>query len=204
MFLAVVLGALTLSSGGHAGLTLRAGTKLQTHLMHTIDAATVRLDQPVAFRVVAPYPHGARSLANATVTAFITGVTRPKRGDYARIELVFSRILFSDGESEPIAAYVDDRAFTGRNLAGLADVAPHIAAPPTGATPTIPTLGGPKQAANLLEVTIGAKPRQQTGGFAYAAQGGGDIILPAGRLYTLELAQQLTVPATSVPRRQTQ
>jgi hypothetical protein len=204
VLLAVVLGALALSSSGHGGLTLHAGTKLQTHLARTVDASTARVDQPIVFRVVPPYPRGARSLANATVTGFITSVTRPKRGEYARIEFLFSRIMFSSGESEPIAAYVDDRAFTGRNLAGLADIAPQIAVAPTGATPSIPTLGGPKQAANLLEVTIGAKPRQQTGGFVYAARGGEDIELPAGRLYTLELAQQLTVPATIVLRHQAQ
>ncbi|HTV75149.1 MAG TPA: hypothetical protein VME66_15765 [Candidatus Acidoferrales bacterium] len=189
MLLAILVGALSLFTGVAGGVTLHAGAILHTTLAHTVDAATAQVDQPIVFVVTAPYPNGDAGLAGAKVIAHITDITRPGHG--ARIGFVFSHIHFADGETEPIAAYVDDAAFTRREPADFA---------PSGVRaqmPGIPTLGG-AQSQTLVQVDLGPKPFRPTGGWVYASHAGGDIVLQAGTAYSLELAREITVPTTTV------
>jgi len=192
-FLALTLTIVAFFTNGKGmGVTLPAGTILHTRLDETLDTGDLRVGERFTFRVRAPYPRDARGLAGARISAYVTGITRPGNGRRARIGLVFARIVFAHGDAEPIAAYVDDAAFS-RRVPG--DFTPRdldvVSASSVG---RIPTLGGHLQNDTLAEFTFGPKPQRVTGAYAYADRSGVELVLPENQAYDLELAQGLPVP----------
>lgn len=188
----IVIAASFITNGTGAGSTLPTGTILHTRLDETVGTADAHVGERFTFRIVEPYPQGISGLAGAHVSAHITGITRPGKGQRARIAFVFSHIILARG-TQPIAAYVDDAAFTRREPG---DFSPRETDAAFAAEPNrLPTLGGRLQNPTLVNVPIGAKaPPRPTGAYAYAERGGVELMLPADHAYNLELARGLTLP----------
>lgn len=192
-FLALTLTiAAFFTNGKDIGATLPVGAILHTRLDETLDTGDLRVGERFTFSVVAPYPRDASGLAGARISAYVTGITRPGSGRRARIALVFSRITFAHGDAEPIAAYVNDAAFTRREPG---DFTPRDIDVANASGPSrVPTLGGHLQNDTLAEYTFGPKAQRVTGAYVYADRGGVELVLPENQAYDLELAQGLPVP----------
>src|SRR5271165_4460490 len=168
-------------------IVIKHGTSIYTTLSDPIIPAKLRENDLIFLAVVAPYPQGDAALQGATITAHITDTSHGKIG------FLFDFVVFSNGNQQPFAAFVQNSRITRRTEK-------NSPANTVAANQTLPqNYPGPVNQpvlwqANLTGPATGVNPGQSgsTGGYAYPRDPNRTI--PVGTPVELQLAQDLSAP----------
>jgi len=100
--LAVVVGAMAVPASAQS--TIGSGTQIAVHLSSPdIRTNKNQVGDTFQARVTAPYP--TEYLRGATVYGHVAAIRSGGQGRTAQLKLQLDKVVFSDGQSEPIAAY---------------------------------------------------------------------------------------------------
>jgi hypothetical protein len=189
----VVIAATTLTQP----TTLKANTRIACVMETAINSSTAQAGDTFKVRVNDPtFP----TLAGAVIHGHITHVYQQHGLDRAEIAFLFDNIVFSNGASVPIRAFVVSRNVVQRTATGPGT--PSLIGPVSMPN----TVGPPNQSTMAWSMNIdlhsgrsssGSSPPSQTaqtGGFAYASERGKPIVVRAGTPATIQLASSLQTP----------
>jgi hypothetical protein len=185
-----IAGTLTLASclmsvPASAQSTIDDGTQIAVHL-NSPDIRTNKNNVGDTFSAAVTEPYATRYLRGATVDGHIAAIQSGGQGRTAHLKLQLDRIVFSDGQSEPISAYstkineIKDNTTARKALGAGAGAA-------VGSQTIGRVLGG--ALGGVVGIVGGA-----VGGYAYAKNNRPNFDVQTGARMVFAVAQPVPIP----------
>jgi hypothetical protein len=182
---ALTLASCCISAPALAQSTIDDGTQIAVHL-NSPDIRTNKNNVGDTFSAAVTAPYATRYLQGATVYGHIASIQSGGQGRTAHLKLQLDRVVFSDGQAEPISAYstkiteIKDNTTARKALGAGAGAA-------VGSQTIGRVLGG--ALGGVVGIVGGA-----VGGYAYAKNNRPNFDVQTGARMVFAIAQPISVP----------